>query len=384
MRSKLADRSARLACLALTSLLLPWGLTTSAAPKAPSSARSNHGFAYQHDEVAEVPWSMHIVKIDRPMVDLELHTAMGRGTTYGLSTLTEQLKLLPSSLGRPVAAINGDFYLKKQPYVGDPEGLQIARGEIVSGPSDRKCFWIDTDGNPQMGNVLPFFRVTWPNRETTLFGINEARPVDGAVLYTPTLTGSTGTSSGREYVLEKLGSGEWLPLRPGMTYSGRVREIRDGGNTAIAPDTMVLSVGPRLSSKLPKVEPGAILQLSTATSPDLKGVETAIGGGPALVHEGKVLDVQTVKGRHPRSAVGWNKTHIFLVEVDGRQMGLSVGMTLPELAKYMAKIGCEEALNLDGGASATLWVYGQVMNSPSLGRERDMANSLILIQKDKK
>ena len=35
--------------------------------------------------------------------------------------------------------------------------------------------------------------------------------------------------------------------------------------------------------------------------------------------------------RHPRSAVGWNADSYFLVEVDGRQRGLSVGMTLEEL-----------------------------------------------------
>ena len=59
-------------------------------------------------------------------------------------------------------------------------------------------------------------------------------------------------------------------------------------------------------------------------------------------------------------------------------------MTLPELADYMVKIGCEAALNLDGGGSATMWVYGQVMNSPSEGRERGMANALVVIQKEKK
>jgi exopolysaccharide biosynthesis protein len=71
-----------------------------------------------------------------------------------------------------------------------------------------------------------------------------------------------------------------------------------------------------------------------------------------------------------------------MVEVDGRQPRLSVGMTYGELAAYMVKLGCQEAMNLDGGGSATFWVYGQVMNSPSEGRDRGMANGLVLIQKD--
>jgi hypothetical protein len=74
--------------------------------------------------------------------------------------------------------------------------------------------------------------------------------------------------------------------------------------------------------------------------------------------------------RHPRSAIGWNGQYYFLVEVDGRKPDLSVGMTLAELAAYLAKLGCEEAMNLDGGGSATLWFAGAVRNRPCDGYER--------------
>jgi exopolysaccharide biosynthesis protein len=56
-------------------------------------------------------------------------------------------------------------------------------------------------------------------------------------------------------------------------------------------------------------------------------------------------------------------------------------MTFPELAAYMAKIGCEEAINLDGGGSATIWVYGNVMNNPSEGRPRPGANALVVMRR---
>jgi exopolysaccharide biosynthesis protein len=56
-------------------------------------------------------------------------------------------------------------------------------------------------------------------------------------------------------------------------------------------------------------------------------------------------------------------------------------MTFPELAKYMAELGCEEAINLDGGGSATMWVLGQVVNSPSEGRQRPGANALVVMRR---
>ena len=56
-------------------------------------------------------------------------------------------------------------------------------------------------------------------------------------------------------------------------------------------------------------------------------------------------------------------------------------MSLEDLAAYMIKLGCQEAQNFDGGGSATFWIYGNVMNSPCYGRERPMANALVLVQK---
>jgi len=38
-------------------------------------------------------------------------------------------------------------------------------------------------------------------------------------------------------------------------------------------------------------------------------------------------------------------------------------------------------MNLDGGGSSTLWLGGKIMNSPSDGRERSVANALILLQR---
>jgi exopolysaccharide biosynthesis protein len=56
-------------------------------------------------------------------------------------------------------------------------------------------------------------------------------------------------------------------------------------------------------------------------------------------------------------------------------------MTLPELVAYMIKLGCEQAMNLDGGGSSTLWAYGNVMNSPSEGEERASVNSLVVVRR---
>ena len=102
------------------------------------------------------------------------------------------------------------------------------------------------------------------------------------------------------------------------------------------------------------------------------------------MRDAKVIARNEINIRNPRTAIGWNRTICIWWKSDGRQRYLSVGMTTQELSDYMIGLGCDSAMSLHGGGSATCWVYGQVMNRPSEGFERPMANSLVLVQKEKK
>ena len=72
----------------------------------------------------------------------------------------------------------------------------------------------------------------------------------------------------------------------------------------------------------------------------------------------------TVGGANPRSAIGMiEPLHYVLVTVDGR--GESKGLTMTGLAELMQKLGCTAAYNLDGGATATMAVDGELYSTPS-------------------
>ena len=54
-------------------------------------------------------------------------------------------------------------------------------------------------------------------------------------------------------------------------------------------------------------------------------------------------------------------------------------MTLAELAELMRDLGCQEALNLDGGGSATMVVRDRVVNRPSDATgERPVSDAILL------
>lgn len=337
--------------------------------------------SYTNEVIPSVPWSIHVVKIDRASQNVRFCTTVGGGKTLGMGIVSDQVKTLPDGVGSPLAAINGDFYEKAKAYPGRPRDLQIRNGEVLTQPTGHACFWIDRDGHPQMTNIVSRFRVIWPNGKTTPFSMNVERTNGTAVLYTAILGTSTLTDGGIEYILEQAPGNDWLPLHAGRIYTARVRKINHAGNTPLNPQTAVLSISPDLLARVPSINKGDNLQLATESIPNLPGVEVAIGGGPTLVRDSQVMTWNGwVHMPHPRTALGWNKHYIFLVEVDGRQLDLSLGMTFPQLANYMLGLGCEQAMNLDGGGSATLWAFGEVKNSPSEGQERSAPNALVVVK----
>ncbi len=351
-----------------------------------STNRPAHGpgITYEHNEVPDVPWSIHLVKVERGRHDLRFETTLGAGQQLGMGLVSDQLKSLPSDAGRVLAAINGDFYnFENKNYAGDPKGLQIVHGELVSAPDEgRSCFWVDATGNPRITNIQSRFSVTLPGERSLPVGLNEERTSGAMVLFTRAFGISTHTVGGTEIIIKRGAGTNWLPLAIGKTYLGEVQEIRTEGNSPVTADTIVLSVHPKVASQVAGLKPGDAVRVSTATLPDLEGSRTALGGGPALLHNKKLTNLRGfLQRRDPRTALGWNGKHFFLVVVDGRQKN-AAGMTFPELATFMLNLGCDEAINLDGGGSATLWVYGHVMNSPSEGRERPAANALLVVRKD--
>ena len=108
-----------------------------------------------------------------------------------------------------------------------------------------------------------------------------------------------------------------------------------------------------------------------------------ISGNTMLVKKGVVVPHKDQK-RNPRTAVGLDADGIKLIilVVDGRKPGVSVGMSYDELAAEMLRLGCRDALNLDGGGSSIMAVRDtaggelHTLNNPSDGHERAVANVL--------
>ena len=104
-------------------------------------------------------------------------------------------------------------------------------------------------------------------------------------------------------------------------------------------------------------------------------MQTAVGGGPVLLQNGKVnitnndelkFAGKAIEDKHPRTAMGYTKDNkLIILVIQGRFPGNAEGATLPQEAKILQDLGCWEALNLDGGGSSCMLVNGRETIKPS-------------------
>ncbi len=102
--------------------------------------------------------------------------------------------------------------------------------------------------------------------------------------------------------------------------------------------------------------------------------------GPLLVRDGGIVyrdgadcegfsaaatqfDSDITDGRHPRAAIGVGNGEVLALVADGRSEE-DAGLTLGELARALAGLGVQAAMNLDGGGSASLVCDGHLRNRP--------------------
>ena len=134
----------------------------------------------------------------------------------------------------------------------------------------------------------------------------------------------------------------------------------------------------------------AILKDGTAvireSNVPLDDVQEAIGGETILVKDGKALDFSYNSSINPRTVIGIKPDGKVVTFVnDGRQAPISYGRTYQEIADIMVSLGCETALNLDGGGSTTFLSKPEgsdkleCRNSPSDGTERTVSTSLFIV-----
>ncbi|MCC6445471.1 MAG: phosphodiester glycosidase family protein [Armatimonadetes bacterium] len=317
---------------------------------------------------------------------VKMRAALGGDAVAGTDATRgrEAVSRLAARLGAR-AAVNADFF----PWTGDPLGLHITGGQIVSDPDPRRAaVGVTADGRVLLDVVSFRGECEAEGQAVALTGINRARQEGDLILYTPAYGPSTLTDA--QGVEVRLGTSA-AGFRSGSAIRGEVIEAPTGkGNAPIPADGCVLSARGAAAGFLDRLEAGAAVTIRLSLKgarPGWDRVAEAVGGGPWLVRAGQAaidtvaegFDTSFAATRHPRTAVGVTAGgELLMVAVDGRQ-AISAGASLAEMAQVMRELGAVEAINLDGGGSTTAVAEGMVVNSPSGGAERPVANALLVL-----
>lgn len=300
------------------------------------------------------------------------------GATNGRGTVSQMVKEADA-----LGGINGDFFQWTPDPGGDPQGLAIHGGKLLSVPDNRNLAFAWGPNNPWT-IASPKFAVkvnTADNEKTwTPTVINGRVPADGI--------GLNFAVAGQIYgptpiTVVRLA----MPKRNG-DLSGKVRcritSIETNvGRATIGRNEAVIGLCGKGNEKLEGFKVGNELELEWSLTGMPKGVTEAMGGWPLLLKNGLYAGPKedAAAPRHPRTAVGMRADGkwVFAV-IDGRQTK-SIGTTFTETAEIMKWLECREALNLDGGGSSAIKFLGITLNRPSGGVERSVANGILFFPK---
>lgn len=123
---------------------------------------------------------------------------------------------------------------------------------------------------------------------------------------------------------------------------------------------------------------------SSLAAGDYNTFSNMTGGGTNLLYLKGTPRVYNDVMREPRTMIGYTSDKkVYLVVVDGRQPGYSVGMTIDELVAVMKSLGIYSATNLDGGGSSTMVLKNdqgvfEVVNRYSDAAPRAVANAIAI------
>ncbi|MBO0841676.1 MAG: phosphodiester glycosidase family protein [Nocardioides sp.] len=320
------------------------------------------------------------------------------GTHHGAVAQRQKLSTVSGDLGATVA-VNGGFFVTADAdgYQGAPTGLAAYDGELESLDNGARTGVVLGSGAARISRLSASVKVRAGGSMWAVNGINRRPGVIrdcGRPGETPTVEPRQDVTcqTSSELVLFTSRLGAALPTGAGtqvvLGASGTVVAVGARGGTVPSGGSVVQGIGTAgdwlaahavVGSRLPVTE--SVRDGSGHTVP-LTPHTSIVSAAPNLVTDGRTDIDATAEGvidpadlsfnyawaeiRQPRTIAGIDAHgRLLLVTVDGRQPGVSEGLTLAEEAVLMKSLGAVDAMNLDGGGSTAIATGGTLLNHTS-------------------
>lgn len=355
--------------------------------------------------------AVYVAEMDRKAEHLIFDVALANSQILTRETVSSATRKLMRKGVLPLAGVNGSFGIREDSWRrgGMIFNLHIQKGELVSipklidkwgysppSPWGETSFGVTPGGEFLLDAVQLNGRLHLNGETLRIDAINQicdsSCPV---VLYTPRFGSTTLARRGYEFTLEELE----LPLRGKYKSQFVVTAVNRNGNSRIPRNGVVLAIERRMAqSWRTKLAENTSGTLEIALTPEKwQTVAEGIGGNLRLLRDGEIepelvefartggrsaYNHSNAARRNPRSALGFNDEKLFLIVVDGRRPGHSLGMSLYQMADFFNDIGIKHAINFDGGSSSALWALGKVVNRYAHPHERPIFNVAMIRAKE--
>lgn len=315
----------------------------------------------------------HIASIQFPNPNIDLSSILAQDQIIGREKLSSIAKRYSGDL-----AINGNFFSLE---TGEPIGIFVSNGELIKLPIKRGAFAITYDNRAVIDIFETTIRIKIDNKIINVNNLNTQRGGNDTILFTKWFARTSAIQknsfAGVNIIIEL---NEKIPFHGRI--SGKVINIEYGVTSSIIPENgCVLSLGGLALRNLPFFSIGKELEIIVESKPTIP-IKEAIGGGPILIKDGNIVLGKTnelpfsdniIEEKHPRTVIGIKQDMIYFFFIEGRKGTIS-GMSLKEVSELLKTMGIENALNLDGGSSSNMVLWGD----PMIDTDRTIASALIL------
>ncbi len=356
---------------------------------------------------------IHVLTIDPKLYRIELVKAHNQA--FGRETVAEM-----ANRKGAIAAINAGFFEIGGSQDGFPSGTLVVNGDIFTMFKKEQSFLAWDADKIFVRRAKTNIDLLIGGQSLNIDGINQFSSGNSRILYNQNWGSTTLTPHAQNEVI--IGEDQ------------RIVEVRHQGDSKIPINGWVLSLPDKSIPSFFKVGEKVELRINfsnasenKASNYSLESIAYLVRGIPILVDEGQI-DPNLKKDKnldnlpYARSVLGVKENgqlvlvvveheytqdlrQVTLAQVQAilKQQGYSklrlsiltlpelrkiveghlvrnssvIGFNLPDLAQLMIDLGCQQAINLDGGGSSSMYLQGQVVNTAIGDEDEAMGQKIV-------
>ena len=361
------------------------------------------GVTYTKLSLPDYPLSAYLMTVNLANQYNKVETFQAQNRVGSTEAMTNAYQRLSGSRHNSLGSVNGNFWIvsgQGQPteLLGVSHSGSALDGQLLTDPNNwnsgrtsdqevlkqeigfavideaRKAWICDMgfDGKVLVGSQS--FKISEVNRNRVTPGANEI------VLFNQYLGKATRTSTAGTEVVVKLAGGQTWGVSKNVQCT--VMSKNNTGGTVIAAGQAVLSGHGTGKTFLDNISVGQTITLNlgvyTLESGERPTVRQMVTGNAYVLRNGQLTIRNTNEAYnsqlYPRTGIGASEDgkKLFLIVIDKK--GSSVGANTTTMCNILKAYGAYNVTSMDGGGSAQMMIGGAIVNNPSDGNERPVAN----------